>query len=116
MKKLKTFISRIGHIPALKYIVVTVIAIVFIGFVDKNSIWRHMRNRQHISELQDEIKRLTDQHNYNQSQIRLLGNDTKAIEKIARERYFMKTDEEDIFVLSDDEQTQSFTNDDETAE
>ena len=91
MKKLKTFISRIGHIPALKYIVVTVIAIVFIGFVDENSIWRHMRNRQ-------------------------LGNDTKAIEKIARERYFMKTDEEDIFVLSDDEQTQSFTNDDETAE
>ena len=116
MKKLKTFISRIGHIPALKYIVVTVIAIVFIGFVDENSIWRHMRNRQHISELQDEIKRLTDQHNYNQSQIRLLGNDTKAIEKIARERYFMKTDEEDIFVLSDDEQTQAFTNDDETAE
>lgn len=116
MKKLKTFISRIGHIPALKYIVVTVIAIVFIGFVDENSIWRHMRNRQHISELQDEIKRLTDQHNYNQSQIRLLGNDTKAIEKIARECYFMKTDEEDIFVLSDDEQTQSFTNDDETAE
>ena len=116
MKKLKTFISRIGHIPALKYIVVTVIAIVFIGFVDENSIWRHMRNRQHISELQDEIKRLTDQHNYNQSQIRLLGDDTKAIEKIARERYFMKTDEEDIFVLSDDEQTQSFTNDDETAE
>ena len=116
MKKLKTFISRIGHIPALKYIVVTVIAIVFIGFVDENSIWRHMRNRQHISELQDEIKRLTDQHNYNQSQIRLWGNDTKAIEKIARERYFMKTDEEDIFVLSDDEQTQSFTNDDETAE
>ena len=116
MKKLKTFISRIGHIPALKYIVVTVIAIVFIGFVDENSIWRHMRNRQHISELQDEIKRLTDQHNYNQSQIRLLGNDTKAIEKIARERYFMKTDEEDIFVLSDDEQTQSFTNDDETVE
>ena len=109
MKKLKTFISRIGHIPALKYIVVTVIAIVFIGFVDENSIWRHMCNRQHISELQDEIKRLTDQHNYNQSQIRLLGNDT-------RERYFMKTDEEDIFVLSDDEQTQSFTNDDETAE
>ena len=116
MKKLKTFINRIGHIPALKYIVVTVVAFVFIGFVDENSIWRHMRNRQHISELQDEIKRLTDQHNYNQSQIRLLGNDTKAIEKIARERYFMKTDEEDIFVLSDDEQTQSFTNDDETAE
>jgi cell division protein FtsB len=26
----------------------------------------------------------------------------KAIEKIARERYFMKADDEDVFVLSDD--------------
>ena len=39
----------------------------------------------------------------NQAQIRELDNNPKAIEKIARERYFMKTDEEDIFVLSDDQ-------------
>jgi len=32
-----------------------------------------------------------------------LRRDPKAIEKIARERYFMKTDDEDIYVLSDDE-------------
>ena len=32
-----------------------------------------------------------------------LDKDPKAIEKIARERYFMKTDDEDIFVLSDDQ-------------
>ena len=31
------------------------------------------------------------------------GADT--IEKIARERYFMKMDDEDIFVLSDDQRT-----------
>ena len=116
MKKLKSFISRIGRIPALKYIVVTVIAVVLVGFVDENSFWQHMRNSQRISELQDEIERLTDQHNYNQSQLRLLGNDTKAIEKIARERYFMKTDEEDIFVLSDDAPTHNFLEDDEAAE
>ena len=29
--------------------------------------------------------------------------DPKAIARIARERYFMKADDEDIFVLSDDE-------------
>ena len=116
LTRIKIYALRIWRSMFLKYAVVTVIGILLVGFLDENSIWRHMRNRQHISELQDEIKRLTDQHNYNQSQIRLLGDDTKAIEKIARERYFMKTDEEDIFVLSDDEQTQSFTNDDETAE
>jgi cell division protein FtsB len=116
MKKLKSFISRVRRIPALKYIIVALIAFVFIGFVDENSIWRHMRNSQRISELRDEIKRLNEQHNYNQAQLRLLGNDTKAIEKIARERYFMKTDEEDIFVLSDDQPAQNYLEDDEAVE
>ena len=32
----------------------------------------------------------------------MLESNPKAIEKIARERYFMKADDEDIFVLSDD--------------
>jgi cell division protein FtsB len=35
----------------------------------------------------------------------MLKRDPKAIEKIARERYFMKADGEDIFVLSDDNQS-----------
>jgi putative septum formation initiator-related protein len=33
-----------------------------------------------------------------------LKRDPKAVARIARERYFMKADNEDIFVLSDDEQ------------
>ena len=32
-----------------------------------------------------------------------MSKDPKAMEKIARERYFMKADDEDIYVLSDDE-------------
>ena len=35
----------------------------------------------------------------------MLDSNPKAIEKIARERYFMKADDEDIFVLSDDQNT-----------
>jgi cell division protein FtsB len=35
------------------------------------------------------------------------------MEKIARERYFMKADDEDIFMLSDDQETMTS---DETAE
>ena len=39
----------------------------------------------------------------------MLDSDPKAIEKIARERYFMKTDDEDIFVLSDDNLNNRFS-------
>jgi len=93
---------RIYHVKALKYIVVTVIGIVLIGFVDENSVWHHMMNKQRISELQDEIDRYTEQNKNDQAQIKMLDSDPKAIKKIARERYFMKADNEDIFVLSDD--------------
>ena len=103
MKKVKTILLRIMRIPALKYIVVTILAVALIGFVDDNSVWHHIRNKQYISELEDEIEKYEKLNQSNQAQIRELDSNPKAIEKIARERYFMKTDEEDIFVLSEDE-------------
>ena len=45
-----------------------------------------------------------------------LKHNPKAITKIARERYFMKADDEDIFVLSDDDKTETGTKENETAE
>ena len=117
MKKVKQILSRIYHIPALKYVVVTLIGIILIGFVDENSVWHHMVNKQRISELQEEIDAYTLQNKNDQAQIQKLDSDPKAIKKIARERYFMKADNEDIFVLSDDPQNgKSILNDDETAE
>ena len=103
MKKVKTILLRIMRIPALKYIVVTILAVVLIGFVDDNSVWHHIRNKQYIGELEDEIEKYEKLNQSNQAQSRELDSNPKAIEKIARERYFMKTDEEDIFVLSEDE-------------
>ncbi len=104
MKKLKTFVLRVARIKALKYIVVTVFAVALIGFVDENSVWSHYRNKQRIAELQAETKQYQEQNRRNREQIRRIDSDPKAMEKIARERYFMKAEDEDIFVLSDDDQ------------
>ena len=51
-----------------------------------------------------------------QAKIRDLERSPKAMEKIARERYFMKADDEDIFVLSDDDLTSKQTAGNEKAE
>ena len=103
MKHLKNILVKMYRSSWLKYAVVTIIAVLLIGFLDENSVWNHFKNQQRIEELQDEIKRQNDQYHNDQMQIRKLNSDPKAIEKIARERYFMKADDEDIFVLSDDE-------------
>ena len=103
MKKMKSLLLRICHIPGLKYVLVTVLAVVLIGFVDENSVWHHMRNTERISELEGEIEKYNDLNKSNLARIRELDSNPKAIEKIGRERYFMKADDEDIFVLSDDQ-------------
>lgn len=89
----------------LKYAVVVVAAVVIVGFVDENSVWAHYRNKQKISELEAEIDKYRKRYERDNEQLRRLDADPKAIEKIARERYFMKADDEDIFVLSDDAQS-----------
>ena len=116
MKKVRNFMLRIYHVKGLKYIVVVFLAVLFIGFLDENSVWKHLRNQQYIGELKDEIKEYEERYKHDKAQIRELDSDPKSIEKIARERYFMKADDEDIFVLSDDERLPSSILSNETTE
>lgn len=104
MNRLKSLLKHIGRSRVLKYAVVIVAAVVIVGFADENSVWNHIRNSRKISELESEIRLYREQYERDRAQLRQLDRDPKAIEKIARERYFMKTDDEDIFVLSDDVQ------------
>ncbi len=115
MKRFKKIWGYIRRSRSLKYAVVLVAGVAFVGFIDKNSAWSHLRNVQRISELQAEIKGYRSQYERDKQQLHKLETDPKAIEKIARERYFMKMDDEDIFVLSDD-RTDQTDNDNETTE
>ena len=100
MKRYKKFLGYIRRSRSLKYAVVLVAGVAFVGFIDKNSAWSHLRNVQRISELQAEIKSYRSQYERDKQQLHKLETDPKAIEKIARERYFMKKADEDVFVIS----------------
>ena len=88
-----------------------VLGIVVVGFVDDNSFVQRVKYDLQISDLKDQIKAYDETHAKNAEALHELKRDPKKIEKIAREKYFMKADDEDVFVLSDDVQ---FTKDDET--
>ena len=103
MKRFNKILSKLYRSTWLKYAIVTLLAVVFIGFVDENSIWHHFKNQRQISDLQDEIKRQTSQYDRDRKKIKMLDSNPKAIEKIARERYFMKEDNEDIFVFTEEQ-------------
>jgi len=105
MSKIKNIIVTIWQLTYMKYVLVTVIGVCLVGFVGDSSVVAHLRNKQRISQLEEEIADYTARYQRDQEQIRLLNTNPKAMEKIARERYFMKADDEDIFILSDDDRT-----------
>lgn len=106
-EKMKQFYRRVQRLWYVKYAVVCVIGILVVGFLDDNSVLSHINNIRRKGELKKEIELYNAQNKKNLDRIDQLDRDSKAMEKIARERYFMKTEDEDIFVLSDDESRSS---------
>lgn len=96
-----------GHILGLlarfKYHIVIAIGVLLIGFFDENSIMKYVEYKYQIQDLKDEIAKYEKQYQADTKQLRELRRDPSAYAKVARERYFMKKADEDIFVLSDDE-------------
>ena len=101
-------------IARYKYVIVIVLGVVIVGFVDDNSFVQRVKYDLQISDLKAQIKAYDEKHAQNAAALHELKRDPKTIEKIAREKYFMKTDDEDVFVLSDD--VQYTDNQDETTE
>jgi len=87
-----------------KYHTVIVVGVAVVGFIDENSFLNRFKHQQEISELKHEIVKYDNMYRNDKTLLYQLEHNPKAIEKIARERYFMKADDEDIFILSDDEQ------------
>ena len=100
---IKTYVLRVWHSVIFKYAVVSIVGVLLVGFLDDNSMWSHIKNLQRIDELMAEKEKYNAEFRRDQAQIKELDRNPKAIEKIARERYFMKADNEDIFILSDDD-------------
>ena len=103
LTSIKAYVLRMWRSVYFKYAVVCVLGILLVGFLDDNSLWSHFKNTQRIEELEREKEKYNADFRRDQAQIKELQKNPKAMEKIARERYYMKADDEDIFVLSDDE-------------
>ena len=73
--------------------------VVWIGFFDKNDIPTQMDFRKQVKSLQEERNYYSSEINNISSDLRDLSTNPKTLEKFAREKYYMKRDNEEIFVL-----------------
>lgn len=84
-----------------KYLLVTLIFLLIIGVLDENNLMRRVSHKREIATLKSEIIKYRQQFDEDTRQLKELDSDPGTIEKIARERYFMKTPDEDVFIFSE---------------
>jgi len=91
-----------NYLSHYKYLIVIVAGVLVVGVLDDNSIRQHIRYQIEIASLRAEIDKYQTQYENDMQQLRDMRRGPEAFGKIARQRYFMKADDEDIFVLSTD--------------
>jgi cell division protein FtsB len=86
-----------------KYFLTILIIALIVGVVDEDSILNRHPRRVRIDMLRQEIANYKHQYDEADRKIRDLENNPKAVEKIARERYHMKRENEDVFVFEEND-------------
>ncbi len=95
-----------------RYVIVLVFFAVWMLFLDNTSYLEHRILNKQLNELEENKKYYQDEIRRDDENIKLLKNPDQ-IEKYAREKYYMKRDSEDIYIIEfeddtiKDEQTKS---------
>ncbi|MGL1887706.1 MAG: septum formation initiator family protein [Reichenbachiella sp.] len=86
-------------IPRNFYLISSVIFLVWMLFFDSNDFYSQYQLKQKVNEMEDQkeyyLKKIEE---VNEDREALL-NDMELLEKFAREKYYMKKDGEDVFVV-----------------
>ena len=81
-----------------RYVIVLVFFFVWMVFLDNTSYIEHRIINKQLNELEDNKKYYQDEINKDEENIKILKNPDQ-IEKYAREKYYMKRDSEDIYII-----------------
>jgi cell division protein FtsB len=94
-------LKKILNIVLNKYLLTTVAFIVWLIFFDSNNMIMQQDLKAKLRELQVEKKFYLDEIRCDSILTRHLQTDTAALEKFAREKYLMKKEGEDIYLVID---------------
>ena len=85
-----------------KYGVTLAVFVLIIGVLDENSWIRRLEHRAEINRLNTEIRHYRKQFDDDSKLLKEISTNPEALEKVAREKYLMKKENEDIFIFEQD--------------
>lgn len=89
-----------------KYVLVGIFFIIWMLFFDQNSYLLHRELNEEKNKLEEEELYYKTQLDNEAGKLEKLEKDHDAYEKLAREKYWMKRDNEDIFLIEIKDSTQ----------
>ena len=96
---MNSFSSFWDYLGKKKYVIIFLLFFVHIVFLDEHNIIKRFQRKTEIIELRKEIKYYENEYNEATKKLEEITSNSEYLEKIARERYFMKKDNEDIYVF-----------------
>ena len=84
-----------------KYWFITITFLLIIVFFDENNLIKHFQNQREIAILKSEIQELKEELEVLTYKSSELHKDIEIMEKVAREKYGMHKDGEEVFIVED---------------
>ena len=88
------------HLAGLnKYWIVTILFLAITFLIGDSNLYNRYKYEEKIRSLESEINRYKKEIEQNKQKIKELQTDKAGLEEFAREEYFMKKEDEDIFIV-----------------
>ncbi len=86
-----------------KFLISSVLFVLWIIFFDENSISSHLKDRKHLSELVEQKEYYQERIELDKQKFEELHQGKEELEKFAREQYYMSRPDEDVFIVVEEE-------------
>lgn len=90
------------YLSKFKYIIALGIFVFTTGFVGETCVVERIKNKEVIAKLEKEIAELEQTKSANMAMLQELQDNPDALRRVAREKYYMKQVDEDVYIIADE--------------
>ena len=90
------------YIARHKYLITITLGVLIIGVLDENSVMKLLSLNVQINEANQTLEEYEEQYKSDSVKIHEYETSVSGVRRIAREKFFMKQENEDVYVLSTD--------------
>ncbi|HIA35413.1 MAG TPA: septum formation initiator family protein [Flavobacteriales bacterium] len=97
---MKKYLKNLFSYLKNKYVLTVLAFLVWMMFFDRNDVFMQFSQRSKLSQMQQDKLYFKEEIEKNQKTMDDLMNNPEKLERFAREKYLMKKDDEDVYVIT----------------